>query len=223
MENKPTTFLINKAENSSSITLQIMKPNKIFLKSIMETNILIAPSLNSSFTKLQFIGSSVTTLAGFIEKIFLETGSRKLPYNTVVQIIWCISQQQAMLEKNGFGFYSLAVEDIMVVNDWDFFCTNPSLTHPINSDFKFMFNHPFERNDFSSPEIQSLTKLPACISVKTFYYSLGSIAFFCLFRNYFDQKELIFDISLPIFGTKLHWCLERALKLDIEKRCLIFI
>lgn len=227
-------FAVKKKEGSSSITIFFKKPFGGFLQSLAKLEYLVAPSLDASFSRLDFLGSSILTLQQFTEKLYLENGSSKISYNTIGRLIWCLMRQQELLEKAGLAFFSIAFEDILVVDEWNFFCANPSLCLPISSKGTIVFNSPFERNKFSSPELMSISKIPSSVSVKTFYYSLASLAFFCFFRKHYSYSninpDLGFESDLEIYsclqsilGTKLHWFFKRALETDVDKRMLLFI
>jgi hypothetical protein len=228
------SFLVNKKDGSSSINLLFKKPCKGFLQSLAKLEYFSAPSLDDSFTRMSLLGSSILTMQQFTEKLYLENGSSRISYNTVGRFIWCLVRQQELLEKAGLAFFSLAFEDILVVDEWNFFCANPSLCLPISSKGTIVFNTPFERNKFSSPELITISKIPSSVSVKTFYYSLASLAFFCFFRKHYsysyDDSESesgfnfeIYNCLQSILGTKLHWFFKRALENDVNKRSLLFI
>jgi hypothetical protein len=219
-------FIVEKKEGSSSVNLLFKKPCKVFLQSLAKLEYFSAPSLDSSFSKMNFLGSSILTLQQFVEKIFLERGSSRMSYNTVCRLIWCLVRQQELLEKAGLAFFSLAFEDILVVDEWNFFCANPSICLPISSKGTIVFNSPFERNKFSSPELMNIDKIPASVSVKTFYYSLASLAFFCFFRKHYTYSNSdleMYSCFQSILYTKLHWFFKRALETDVDKRMLLFI
>jgi len=219
-------FIVEKKEDSSSITFQIKKPNSKFMQCLAKLDFFSAPSLDSSFSKLNFLGSSILTLQQFTEKIFLEKGSSRMSYNTVGRLIWCLSKQQEVLENSGLALFSLAFEDILVVDEWNFFIGNPSLCLPISSKKLIMFTCPFERNKFSSPEIMNIDKIPSFVSIKTFYYSLASLAFFCFFRKHYAYSNgdlEIYSCFQSILYTKLYWFFKRALETDVDKRILLFI
>jgi hypothetical protein len=229
-------FVVEKKEGSSSINLLFKKPCKEFLQSLAKLEYFSAPSLDTSFTRMDFLGSSILTLQQFTEKLYLENGSSKMSYNTVGRLIWCLMRQQELLEKAGLAFFSLAFEDILVVDEWNFFCANPGLCLPISSKGTIVFNSPFERNKFSSPELIAISKIPSSVSVKTFYYSLASLAFFCFFRKHYSYSYSktsldsesgfnfeIYNCLQSILGTKMHWFFKRALENDVDKRMLLFI
>jgi len=212
-----TNFTID--NKHASVSIRLKTPNEKFLKSIAKLNFIVAPSLDASFSEIQSIGSTIVTLSNWMEK------KHSLSYNTVCRLIWCLYQQQHMLtETSDFCFYNLAIEDIVVIDNWHFICCNPNLCSPLSFERKILFKKPFIKNRFSSPELMNITCIPSSTSIETFYYSLASVAFFCLFRTVFCHSDLetslLFD---SILETKLYWFLKRALEIESTKRKCIFI
>jgi hypothetical protein len=70
-----------------------------------------------------------------------------------------------------------------------------------------------------------MDKIPTTITYKCFYFSLGSLAIYCLFDkniNGNSEREII-QILAPIYQTKLYWTLLKSAEIDYEKRSLLFI
>ena len=83
-----------------------------------------------------------------------------------------------------------------------------------------------------SPEILEINSIPATISYRCFYYSLGALGIHCLFGiNISDYGKLvergptnidpshlvynkILDILTPIKNTKLYWFFLKSLCVD---------
>lgn len=219
-------FHIEKNETSSSVSLHLKTPNVAFLKSIAKLDFMYHAFCDTSFSKIQFLGSNVFSLPQFMEKILLDKGTNKLSYNTISRLIQCIAQQQILLEEHGYSFFSLSLDDIIVIDEWNFFSGNPNLCRPLSSNKMILFTSPFERNNFVSPEIIEINKLPSSVSIKTFYYSLASMAFFCFFRKQYncsDNDVEIYSCFQSILNTKLYWFFKRAFEKDVNKRSLIYI
>jgi len=220
-------FRFEKKNDSSQITLCLEKSNPLFLRALLKLDFLLAPSLDSSFSKVYFLGSSICTLEEFCKGV----GVGGISYNIVSRLIWCLVQQNVLLEKSGVSFFSLSLEDIVVVDEWNFFCANPTLCRTIfcekvkrERESMIIFNSPFLRNKFSSPELLALTNIPSSVSVKTFYYSLACLAFYCLFKKYYSYDSSDSSDCLDsILYTKLYWFFKRALENDVKSRCLIYI
>ena len=223
-----------------------------FLKSIVNTKILVGSSIHLSTTSLSFYADSVKTLDTYLKERERKVGAKKISYNSVIHLICCLSKQQQFLESNNLSFYCLHLNDIVVIDDTIFICINPELIKELSTSAEtknITFYKPFYRDGFCSPELISLNKLPATTSFKTFYYSLGALAVFCLYDinicseidysvgtgtgtnnnddNMIDQTYFIhtkiMTILKPILYTKLYWFLLKCLSVDIHSRTLLFI
>jgi len=140
-------------------------------------------------------------------------------YNNAIHMFYSLSEQQKYIESTwSRSFYKLKAQDIIVINDSIFLCTNPAYIKQITNGL-IHFNCPFDKYayDFCSPELLRIDKLPASISYKTFYYSLGAFICHCLFDS-FDTTEV-----QSIENTKLFWCLMRCLNNNINSRELLYL
>jgi len=85
------------------------------------------------------------------------------------------------------------------------------------------FNFPFEKSEFSAPEILNIYSLPTTICDRASYYSLGILTIYCLLslipRNEIEIKEAL----IPINQTKIYWFLLKVLDKDSSKRVILFI
>ena len=137
--------------------------------------------------------------------------------------------QQTFLERNGCGFFKLSFEDIIIIEsnlkrefvDGDndsgsflyFAYLNPYHIKQINKG-NIIFNSPFIMDCFCAPEILALSVIPAAVSYKCFYYSLGVLVIHCLGLGLDSDLELIYD-------TKLYWLLKRIMVIEPNKRILL--
>lgn len=220
--------IIKEPNNKHKYLFQLKKEsNEPFLRSIVNTYILPGSSMNSSFTTISFYANSVKSLNTYLQE------RNRMPYNTAIHMMYYLSKQQTFLEKKSYSFYRISIEDILVVDDSHFICINPTIMEKIENSF-IHFKRPFLRTGFCSPEIISIKSLPAQISYKSYYYSLGSLAIFCLFGIQISNHEMDIDntyrvykiilyILKPIRYTKLYWLLLKSLCIDIKNRNLLFI
>ena len=155
----------------------------------------------------------------------------KLPlsYNDSLILIHYLSLQQTFLERNGCGFFKLSFEDIIIIEsnlkrefvDGDndsgsflyFAYLNSYHIKQINKG-NIIFNSPFIMDCFCAPEILALSVIPAAVSYKCFYYSLGVLVIHCLGLGLDSDLELIYD-------TKLYWLLKRIMVIEPNKRILL--
>ena len=146
-----------------------------------------------------------------------------------MQLIFSLKRQQEFLEKHGYSFYALNVEDIIVINDSIFVCINSNLIKAFKEGTCLLsFYKPYDRPKhigtsltFFSPELDKKV-LPAIVSYKTAYYSLGALIIYCLFGSDIKNKN-IDEILLPIKYSKLYWFLKRCLDENPKNRYLIYV
>jgi hypothetical protein len=213
--------------------LCFLKKNELFLQSIVVPMLLDGAFMNDSFNTIDFYAHSVKPLS-----LYLKTGMSS--YHSVIHLIWYLSKQQEFLKKNGYGFYCLHLNDILVVDDCKFICVNPEIVKQLkneNENDSITFYSPFLRNGFVSPEILNIECIPASVSYRCFYYSLGALAVYCYFGinicevgakcDDLDDTHLVYskimDILSPISDSKLYWCLLKCLCVDSNKRSLLFV
>ena len=165
----------------------------------------------------------------------------KLPlsYNDSLILIHYLALQQTFLERNDSGFFKLSFEDIIIIEYKDlkkelvefgelvdldcdndnnsilyFAYLNPYHIKKINNKGNIIFNSPFIMDSFCAPEILALSVIPAAVSYKCFYYSLGALVIHCLGLGLDSDLEVIYD-------TKLYWLLKRIMVIEPNKRVLL--
>ena len=233
-------------------SLQLINADELFLKSIYNSSALIGATISNTYKSIQFYASSVKTLQTFIEDTINSKNSKNnkqkdeyeeeiepyILYEESIHIISGLTKQQLFLEKNGYGFYNIHMNDIIVVDDLWFICINPNFiqkieyVEPNKKGGNFHFYYPFIRNEYSSPELCEISGLPAKVSSKTVYYSFGALIMRCLFVNNTNKtitktKENTHTGQIKqlqsIINTKLYWFLVRCLSDNIETRDLCLI
>lgn len=146
-----------------------------------------------------------------------------------MRLILSLKQQQEFLEKHNYGFYALNIEDIIIINDSIFICVNSNLIKAFKEGTQLLcFYKPYDRPKhigasltFFSPELEKKV-LPAIVSYKTVYYSLGALAIYCMFGPDSKNKN-IDEILLPIKYSKMYWFLKRCLDENPKNRYLIYV
>ena len=214
--------------------LCFLQKNELFLQSIVVPMLLDGAFMNDSFNTIEFYAHSVKPLSLYLQS--------EMSYNSVIHLIWYLSKQHEFLKKNGYGFYCLHLNDILVVDECKFICVNPEIVKQIkneNENESITFYSPFLRNGFVSPEILNIECIPASVSYRCFYYSLGALAVYCYFGinicdldvgvnvDDLDDTHLVYskimNILSPISDSKLYWCLLKCLCVDSNKRSLLFV
>jgi len=220
-------------ENTTHGRINIHFKNKYMTtqlaSSLLQSNILNAPSFNTDLTTLSFYGKSIDTLEDYLRR---ENGN-SLSYTQTNRLIFCLSSLQKILESNNYGFYSFNPNDILIIDEWDFICISSNLIKNIVShssiNIDFIFKSPFQKNIFCSNEIKNIYNLPAIIPFNSWYISIASLAYYCFFytnplwKNV-EQKsiqsfEINFEIINTIKYTKLYWFFIKA----FNSRQLLYI
>lgn len=145
-----------------------------------------------------------------------------LNYNSSLFMIYYLKKQQEFLEKNGYSFYYFSIDDVIIINKCIFVSIGPDMKM---DEKKYLhFYRPYMRNlnmdtCFFSPELEKKI-LPAHVSCKTVYYSLGAIVVSCLFKEQYSKEK---EILNPIMHSKLYWFLLRCLRENPDERYLIYV
>jgi hypothetical protein len=172
---------------------------------------------------LIFTAEKIETLSDYLDS----KNNRKMDHLSVIKLIHNLTRQINYLYSNNFGFYGFDLDDIIVVNEQDFFIGSSNYLLPI-VDNSIIFYNPIKFPYFSNPELLNLTSLPGEINYKCSYYSLGVLVVYCLLNNYLlvgneikSDEETEIALS-PIKNTKIYWFLKRCLTLITSKRILLF-
>jgi hypothetical protein len=199
--------------------------NELLIRSIM--NAIPGSYTNPTYTQCTFYANSITSLETLLRE------KKLLSYNKTLHFLFYLSKQQTFLEKKLSTFYNLSPKDILVIDESKFICINPLTVEQYTTNHEtILFNKPFPRNEFSSPEMNAINSLPCQLSFKTGYYSLGALAFFCLTGDTITDKSIhpIYNVSNQVASrlhcieyTKLYWVLLKSLCQDPTNRTLIFI
>ena len=183
-----------------TLTLKKNNSNIILFNSLL--SLLNGSFADSSFSKLYFCANKVQTLTDYLLQ-------NKFSFDSAINMIQSLTAQQLFLEDLQYTFFSLFIEDIIVIDEKIFINTLPNIKQIQTNSIQF--NSPFIRNEFISPEMKNIDSLPAIISYKTIYFSLGALIYYCLKKDY-----------STFYGTKLYWFLLKNSNIDINKRNLIF-
>ena len=214
----------------------------------METNELLFLSLNQFIELKRDVKGQYN---GFSFPSFYKVSRLKdklpLSYNDSLILIHYLALQQTFLERNGYGFFKLSFEDIIIIEykdlkkefggfgelvdlDCDNDNNNNSILYfaylnsyhikKINNKGNIIFNSPFIMDCFCAPEILALSVIPAAVSYKCFYYSLGALVIHCLGLGLDSDSDFDSDLEL-IYDTKLYWLLKRIMVIEPNKRVLL--
>lgn len=213
------------SENTYQILIEDAKGNAPFFYSIFNLLNKRLPgsyivSANKEPIAIHFFSTLVKPLSYYCKKGLVD-------YYMAIKIICDLYKQSMFLGKYGYGFYCIDLNDIIVIDKSIFICTNPSVVKECRNG-KLMFFSPFNRtaeNGFYSPEILELHLIPAKVSHKCFYYSLGALVIYCLFGKKLGSVENSSGSVLlkPISQTKLYWLILKLIDSDCERRSALII
>lgn len=181
---------------------------------------LILSHYDDNANTIHFSAEKVTTL-----KKLLENGMLKM--TSSIKMIYDLTKQMQLLNILNYGFYGFDITDIVCVDGLFLLC-NAQYINSLISD-TLIFIEPINVPYFSSPEIITLTNLPAKINKKCCYYSLGLLVAFCILNinllvdKEFKSYEEVEQMLIPITNTKIYWFIKRCLEEDIDKRMLLLI
>jgi hypothetical protein len=161
------------------------------------------------------------------KQYIIEQQNKRLSHQTCVKLIDDLSKQILYLYKFGYTFYGFDIDDILIIDNNFIFCSTQYL-YPLYHD-KIIFVSPIKQPYFSNPELYKLTSLPAEISHKSCYYSLGLLVSFVLLNSHLlvtheiKTPDQIDKIINPLYNTKIYWFIKRCLDEDVTKRILLLI
>jgi hypothetical protein len=210
------------SENAHQILIADAKGNEPFFYSIF--NLLndrlpgsYIVSVNNEPIAINFFSTSVKPLSYYCKKGLVD-------YYMTLNIICDLYNQRDFLDKRGYGFYCIHLEDIIVIDKSIFICTNPDVVKECRNK-QLAFFSPFNRtaeHGFYSPEILQLQSIPAKVSHKCFYYSLGALAIYCLVGGKLENSHASLLLK-PISQTKLYWLILKLVDSDCERRSALII
>lgn len=155
-------------------------------------------------------------------------------YNKIYHISTCLSlfshlsQQINFFNKNKYSYLGFNSNTILCINQNIFINLDLLYLSPIVSDF-ILVDEPITQPSFSNPEIIHLPVLPTKIHKKCIYYSLGVLLIQYLLdqnllvNNKIKEQQEIDQLLQPIKNSKIYWCIQRCLNLNVKDRLLLFI
>lgn len=210
------------SENTYQILLEELKGHEPFFYSIF--NLLndrlpgsYIVSVNKEPVAINFFSKSVKPLSYYCKKGLVD-------YYMALNIIRDLYNQHMFVNKYGYGFYYIDLDDIVVIDNSIFIYTNSQVVKECRNG-QLMFFSPFNRTAqraFYSPEILELQSIPAKVSHKCFYYSLGALAIYCLVGEKLGNSDASLLLK-PISQTKLYWLILKLVESNCERRSALII
>jgi hypothetical protein len=207
-------FKSDKIENIYKIKIKNQIPNftSSLINGLIKSKLLHGITLNSILNEISFQANSILPLKEYMK-------TTRFSYEKIQEFISSITIQLKYLqEEEGYSFYGLDLESIIVINNSIFLQISIDFLVPLNKTIISIFK-PFSKN-FISPELNSQTSLPIYISFHCINYSIAELCIYLLNKEKLSPKNINCNKILEgIEGTKLYWFLKRA----IEKQLLIYI
>ena len=213
-------FIIYKNENDKTLfTIEFTISSEPLINSIIKTKQIIGTYISDDYTSLTFRSDSVKSLKKFLSK------RENINYENTLKLIWDLTKQlHYLITIEHECFYEYIIENIVVIDDCKFIYLSNDDLIKLSKTNKIIFNKPFNREGFISPEIYKINTIPSELNYKTIYYSLGALAVYFLFDKNINNKEDFYKEALkPIEGTKLFGLLTRCLYEEPERRTIIYI
>ena len=138
-------------------------------------------------------------IKGGMEGVEGVEGVEGMKYEDYVRLAQCIGVQIFYLEQLGYTFYTLDLDNILVVCNNIYIYIGGDYLKKISEDgTTISFTCPFEKTGFLSKEITEITILPCKVDYRCVYHSLAS---------------LILSLGgKAIHDTKLHSFIQRCMK-----------
>lgn len=146
----------------------------------------------------------------------------KQNHEMIYKLIQCLCEQQEHLQSIGYSFYTFHLEDI-IMTDNNFFCVNDRNICKLTNTNTFSLFFPFSKDSFLSPELLSINQLPNHnIAISSFYYSLGSLAYYSFFESKVTEDTFEENMN-TIINTPIYWFFKKTLRENPNNRFLFLI
>lgn len=202
-------------------TIQFASQQEILINSFVKSKLLPGASVVDDYKTVTFKASSVKSYKQFQHDIACLNGKSGFTYELALKMVSSLAIQLQYLLKHNMCFYAYNTDDLVIVNDSCFIYISTDYLTSCKSNM-IVLSRPFSKMDcFMSPELTSITCIPAEISYKTIYYSLGLLIVHVLTNA--KPADNAIDFMQDIKGTKLYWLVVRCLHADIQERCVLYL
>jgi hypothetical protein len=199
-------YFINK-NSKLSYTIELNNSSSIIIKSI---------------NSLSFLNKKIKNQEIEIYTNNIQPIKPKQNHEMIYKLIQCLCEQQEHLQSIGYSFYTFHLEDI-IITDNNFFCVNDRNICKLTNKNTFSLFFPFSKDSFLSPELLTINQLPNHkINISSFYYSLGSLAYYSFFES--NVTEDTFEENMnTIIHTPIFWFFKKTLRENPNNRFLFLI
>jgi hypothetical protein len=202
--------------------LHFEEPQQVLCKALLASNLLPGAICHKEYKILGFYAKNVVSLR---EKHVRGGGGGggggEMNYSDFLRLSECIGIQLFHLEKLGWTFYGLLLDDILVVDGHVYIYVGENHLKQIFRDGDegfgggvkggvIRFTAPFPKglrgSLFLSPEIMEISALPSSVDYRCVYCSLGKLLLYLIKGGDGD------GVLESIHDTKLYWFIQRCLR-----------
>lgn len=222
-----TTLKLVKKNKDFFIKIKNTHQNKKFINSFLDTSEEIEKKLNpetfkNDELKIDLFVQKVISLTDYLKK--------NIEYEYLEKLYINLNEQITNLNNKGIGLIKISHKDIFVLESLDdvifIFLNNDNL---VDMDFnnKLLITKPFAKDNYCSPELNDIKKLPAAVTKSSVYWSLGKLILYCL-KKFKDKKYVNKNVNQEnilnkIMNTRLYWSVQKNLEIKPEKRASLLI
>lgn len=202
---------------------KVMKLNKFYtIESETELNKTFLYNNLISQGKINESNNSITLMVDNVESLdkYLKKNNDKLEYNKVEKLLKDLIIVIDSLNNYGLMFVNLDINDIIVIDESIFMFINYNNIYKVTDNNSISIEDILTSSRFNNKNEFVQESIPYSINIKTIYYNIGNLIFYCLFNKLYDNNKLSI---YPIYYTKLYWFLERCLENDINNRVFLFV
>jgi len=209
------------AKKGRRCTIQFDTPRPEVCLCLSKLDFLVNLVVSRSFQKVSFLAHSVASLKEFVSKTSKHYSG--FTYEDGIFMAKTIGFQIFYLEKHGYTFSSLDMENVIVLNNRNFLYIGVCDLVKLENSGMFSLFSPVQKNATLciAPELLSVTTIPHALHKNAVYHSLAQLILRSLFKNA-DDNNIKVSSLFPIVDTSLYWFLVRCLQKVPENRlCLL--
>lgn len=223
---KTSSLKLEKKKGKYHIKAEKTEQNERFINSFLFTTKHLMEKMNINMSKensfdIELLITKSTPLNEYLKK--------GINYEYLERLYINLNEQINFLKKSNIGIVKISHKDVFVWESLDdilfVFLNNDNITEIDYSD-KITITKPFKMDDYTSPELKSMKKIPYTILNKSSLWSLGKLMMFCL-KKYKDEKNINKnsgnDTLEKILNTRLYWAIQRNLENNPQNRFSLLI
>ena len=208
--------------NNTIFKIEFPNYSKPILKSIQ--NQLIGSTISNNYQSITFNALNVKTLNEYKNK-------NNISYDIILKMIFSLSKQLDYLINNESKIFLIYnSKNIIVIDDKFIYLSNNYLINLNIENKTIQITSPFcKEEEFISPELLKIKRIPSIINYKIIYYSLGCLAIHTLtnininnIKKEKEEEEKEDLILTSIKNTKLFYLLKRCVHKNFKKRTILY-